>query len=426
MLGKLLPKTLFARIILIIIIPTLLAQIVSTYIFYQRHWRHVSTHMSNSLMGDIKSLHYLIIINAKTNLINNISDNLQIAISTPKTRNIDNTKNIEDLENLSLSLKKFFGNNVTLALTQDGQIEIDLNIKHKLYRFSVSKNRAYNSTTYIFIIWMCGVAFIFVIIAILISKQQVRPIIKLSRAMEKYGKEKKIDTLQIEGAAEIRKAAEIFLKMKGRIDSYISERTEMLAGVSHDLRTPLTRIKLQIAMLESRGFKDLNEDIKEMEKMINDYIAFARADSETENSNKINLGHFLANIAKDFNNITITRQTKKIFCTVKQARFKRCILNIIENGAKFAKSQILITYYQNDHSVFIEIEDDGPGVDRDKYHLVFKPFYRIDQERNPNIPGSGLGLSIAKDIVSTHAGSISLSKSSTLGGLKVLIAIPLS
>jgi two-component system osmolarity sensor histidine kinase EnvZ len=279
----------------------------------------------------------------------------------------------------------------------------------------------------IFILWMVGTALILLGIAILFLRNQVRPIERLALAAENFGKGQPVPDFKPYGATEVRRAAQAFLTMRERIERYVSQRTEMLAGVSHDIKTPLTRMKLALAMMEpSRDIAELSSDIAEMERMLDDYLAFARGEGGEESQNAD-----LAELVRD----TVAAAAKAkpgravdvmgpehLMLSVKRAAFRRCLTNLVDNALKHGRT-VVVALSRDDRFAEVAVEDDGPGIPETRREEAFRPFHRLDEGRNLQAGGSGLGLAIARDIARAHGGDIVLSQSA-LGGLKATIRLP--
>jgi len=262
-----------------------------------------------------------------------------------------------------------------------------------------------------------------ILIAIIFLKNQTRPIVNLAKAAERFGKGHYVNEFRPSGASEIRKASYEFDRMVKRINRHLNQRSEMLSGISHDLRTPLTRLKLQIEMLNEKEMSEkMSKDIDEMEKMLNDYLQFAKTQVQ-ENSVTININEFFENIVDNANNnnLHFTKGENVVLVARKNA-LKRCFDNFIQNGLLYGKN-VYITTGKTSNRLVVLIEDDGPGIPKDQYRNVFKPFYRLDKSRSLNTSGVGLGLSISEDIISSHGGNIQLSESKHKG-LQVKISLP--
>ncbi len=427
MLKRLIPSSLFARFILIIVLPIIFAQSIAAYIFYNRHWHSVSKNMAHSLANDIQVVFNLERQDVEHSQRNQIYHNL--AIRLEKTDYIQKAK-IKDhydqeAEFLYIALKKKFRFPLKINFIEKyNSIRVDIYDNGTIYRFITDSKRVDNPTTYIFMMWMTGASLIFLLLSIIFTRNQIRPIIKLARAADRFGKGQHGIFLKLEGATEIRKASIAFIKMKERIERQISHRTEMLAGVSHDLRTPLTRMKLQIALTKDLNLEPMLEDIKDMEHMINSYLDFARGDAK-EQSKITSLNKFINKIIQPYNtkNCSI-KEIPNIKLPLKINAMKRCFQNLLDNAFKFA-DQVIINSYTIENELCIEIHDNGPGIPSEKHEDVFKPFFRLEESRNKDTGGIGLGLAITKDIINNHGGQIHLESSELLNGLKVVIFLPL-
>lgn len=426
MFKKLIPRSLFVRFILIIVLPIIFAQSIATYIFYNRHWFSVSKNMAHSLANDIQIILYLDEQNIQPDITNKIVDDLKIyflkreyTIGEEPTDEFD-----EDSEFLFFALKKKFPYPIKVKFAEDKNSIVTEIFKNGIvYLFFADSKRVDNPTTYIFILWMTGASLIFLLLSVIFTRNQIRPIIKLARAADRFGKGHHTVYLKPEGAMEIRKASTAFLKMKERIERQINHRTEMLAGVSHDLRTPLTRMKLQLEMSKDKELKQMKEDLKDMENMINSYIDFARGDAKEINKIVI-FSKFLEKICSPYSNQDLNiRNAPSIKISIKIEAIKRCFQNLIDNGFKYS-SKVIINSFVEENDLKIEIHDNGNGIPTDKQEDVFKPFYRIEESRNKDTGGTGLGLAITKDIINNHGGDIKLGKSEILGGLKVSFTLP--
>ena len=289
----------------------------------------------------------------------------------------------------------------------------------------VDRERLFSSTTYIFVMWMVGTSLLLFAIATIFMRNQVRPIQRLATAVDNFGKEREDSDFKPEGSTEIRQAAAAFNLMRERIQRTISQRTEMLAGISHDLRTPLTRMKLQLAMTgDSPEMNDLRSDVKEMETMVEEYLAFARGEvaEKVQNSNLSNILHDVVNKVQP-DKAQVTLKTKQgLMVPLKPNGFKRAITNIINNAIVYGE-KVDIAVIKLPAAILIQIDDDGPGIPTEDRENVFKPFHRLDSARNPDSGGSGLGLTIARDVVRAHGGDIIIENSS-MGGVRINMRLP--
>lgn len=428
------PESLFGRFLLIIIIPTVLVQLIATYVFYERHWSSVSRHMVVALAGEVAFVtqmfwnespeernHMLAITKKNLYLIVEFEPGAELRAG------MEDFDEPEILIQLRDELSRVIPSAFTLHhINDDNDISINVQLADGVLHIISSSKRLENQTTYIFILWMTGAATLLLIITILFSKNQIRTIARLAKAAEMFGKGLEMQSFKPEGAREVKQAATAFIEMKERIQRQVKNRTDMLAGVSHDLRTPLTRIKLQLALMPaSEEATALHEDVTEMEKMIQEYLDFARGEG-TEKPAPVYIPTFLAEITSAYQSrtqsLSFTLQAD-ITLTLRGQAIKRALTNILENAVRYG-SHIKIDTFIKDQHIVITIEDDGPGIPEEHYADVFKPFYRIDNSRNLQTGGVGLGLSIASDAIHSHGGDITLSKSQELGGLKVTVTLP--
>jgi len=420
------PSTLLSRMLLIIIIPTILAQLISTYIFYQRHWDSVSNSMLYSLAGEISfisELHKK--LNEKDIKKLRTYTNLKYTFYKDKKISINQSSLSGELKILQKNLQNNLDTPLRLRYDKNNkEIQIQVQIEDGILFFEVPRSRFYTPTKYIFILWMLGTTSVLLVFTIIFSKNQIRSITKLSVAAEKFGTGLSIDSFKPEGAIEVRKVGLAFLEMKQRIENQIKQRTEMLAGVSHDLRTPITRIKLQLAIMkQSEAIQEINHDIQDMENIINDYLDFAKGEDYYHTS-KVDLDTLLREMITKYKHSDIkisVISNKQISFDVRVNAFKRAIQNLIDNASRFANT-VEINLYQKEGFIIIDIDDDGPGIAKQELKKVFQPFYRIEHSRNQATGGIGLGLSISQDIILRHGGNIVLAKSK-LGGLKASIIL---
>ena len=302
---------------------------------------------------------------------------------------------------------------------------VDIRIKYEsgYFKFLIPRDRITSSSARIFALWITVPALIMVFISLIFLKNQTRPITNLARAAEKFGKGEEIEEFKPSGASEIRQAGYEFDKMRKRIIRHLNQRSEMLSGISHDLRTPLTRMKLQIAFIKDKVLVDkLSEDINEMEKMLNEYLQFSKS-SYQEKDEMFNLTDLLIEIIRKYEQRNIsTNLMPRIYFNGRKNLIKRCINNLIDNAIKYGK-HTKIELNKKNNNLFINIEDDGPGIPEKEYDNVFKPFYKINKGRADSKSSVGLGLSIASDIIRSHGGNILLEKSK-MNGLAVRIFLP--
>lgn len=434
LLKRFLPRGLLARSLLIIVVPLVLLQIVSGIIFYDRHWSNVSRHRANALAGDIAMILELInrdtLNNNQTAIFSLARRTLDLIIVYEPDAILPNTEftpsgNLE--VTLSRSLAEIVQRPAVIDTTSTyNRVLIDLQLPSGVLRVSANEERLISSTTKIFILWMIGTSLILFAVATLFMRNQVSPIRRLATAAENFGKGRDTPNFKPSGASEVRQAATAFMAMRSRLERQIQQRTDMLAGVSHDLRTPLTRMKLQIAMLDKNTeIAELSSDVAAMENMIEGYLNFARGEG-TEERQLVNAADLLEEVARDAGRngppVKVMIDDEVELPLARNA-MRRCLTNLVENARRHGDVTEL-TAKRNGRVLEIFVDDNGPGIAPEMREEVFRPFFRIDSSRNTETGGTGLGLSIAQDIVSGHGGEISLTESH-LGGLRVALRIPI-
>ena len=330
---------------------------------------------------------------------------------------------------LSQELQKSLDNRYSIEdIPEEKKVIINIEVENGILEFVIPRRNVYATNSHIFLVWMVISSILILSIAILFLRQQIKPIEKLAKAAESFGIGRKIKNFKPTGATEVRKAADAYIKMQERIEKFLEQRTLMLAGVSHDLRTPLTRIKLQLEMYSNqKGNTELLKDVNEMQYMLETYLDFSQTVSSEEDT-EVDLKELIDNIISTSNEkskIISLKPTnlKNIKYICKKIALQRCIINLVNNAKAFG-DEILISLDENNKEITITIEDNGPGIPKKDYEKALRPFQRLDSSRNQNIAGSGLGLSISQEIMNSIGGNIKLSKSK-LGGLKVIMALPL-
>lgn len=431
---RFLPKSLLGRSLLIIVTPLVLLQIVSAMIFFETHWDKVTLRLAKSVAGDVAAVVTLLRQfpeHGDRRWISRLaSRHMEFQLEFDDDRILPNRPPQPDgllEEMLAASLKSFVSKPFTIDTeTLDRYVIIDVQLANGVLRVTTTRKRLFSSTTYVFVMWMVGTSLILFAVAMMFMRNQVKPIRRLANAADDFGKGRDIPDFKLEGATEVRQAAAAFIDMRDRIQRQINQRTDMLSGVSHDLRTPLTRMKLQLEMSPGDdGASALKGDIAEMERMLEGYLAFARGEGG-ETPVLSNLSALLQDVADQArrNNARIDLHTEgRIDVTLRPNGFGRCITNLVENANRYAE-HISIRAGVRDDGVEIVIDDDGPGIPEEQREEVFRPFYRLETSRNPGTGGVGLGLSIAQDSVRTHGGEIAL-EDSPMGGLRVRIRLPI-
>ena len=428
-LKNLLPKQLFYRALLIVAAPIIILQITISIVFFDSLWIKTNKGMTRALIGEIKFF-----IEAYDNEQYN-KDSLTKLFSD--TQNIKanyvphKMMPLDDFERwfspmdrtLRRELKSKFNNYWFDTTTFKESIDLKIKYLNGYFQFEIPKNRVANSSARIFALWITLPAFLLIAIALIFLKNQTRPIINLARASEKFGRGEDVGEYRPSGALEIRQAGYEFERMRKRIIRHLNQRSEMLSGISHDLRTPLTRIKLQLAFIKDKQLSNkLSGDVTEMEKMLNEYLQFSKNRS-SEKGEKFNLSKLLDDTIKKYNNKNIVIEiSQNILFHGKKTLINRCISNLLDNAVKYGKN-IKVNLKKSNNNIILLIDDDGPGIPKNEYENVFKPFYKIDKSRNETKSSVGLGMSIASDIIQSHGGNIKLEKS-ILKGLRVKITLP--
>ena len=430
-IKNILPKKLFYRALLIVAVPVIVLQLIVTFVFFDSLWIKTNKGMTKALVNEINTFIevYNDEIYNKDDITNLFSVYQDLNIEYIEDDNFNYT--YEDRwfspidRTLRRELKSRFGSTNFWFDTTGYKELIDLRIKYQkgYFKFLVPKDRVTSSSARIFALWITVPALIMVFISLIFLKNQTRPITNLAKVAEKFGRGEEIEDYKPSGASEIRQAGYEFDKMRKRILRHLNQRSEMLSGISHDLRTPLTRMKLQIAFIKDGELANkMSEDINEMEKMLNEYLQFTSS-SYLEKGEKFNLSDLLNQIIEKYNNKNISLKfSSEAWIYGRKNLIKRCINNLIDNALKYAnKTEVELNKGTN--NIFIKIQDNGPGIPETEYDNVFKPFYKIDKGRADAKSSVGLGLSIASDIVKSHGGNIKLEKSS-MNGLSVKISLP--
>jgi two-component system osmolarity sensor histidine kinase EnvZ len=429
-LKYILPKRLFYRALIIVAAPTIILQLIITVVFYDSIWIKVNKNITRSLVAQLKTIQE-VYRNDKKNLDfftdsykNNF--NFEIGISREIFPNSTGERRFSPMDrSLRRELKSAFGNNNYWFNTSKfkNAVEIKIKSQNEVLDFLVPKEMISASSVRLFLLWTTLPSILLIIIALIFLKNQTKPLVKLAKAAERFGKGDYVNNFRASGSLEIRRAALEFDRMAKRINRHLNQRAEMLSGISHDLRTPLTRLKLQLAMIKQKDLSEkMSKDIDEMEKMLNDYLHFAKTQVQ-ENTSKIDLVMLLYSIKNDFNNNKLTISNKDpIELEVRPIALKRSFQNIIQNGLTYG-NKVFIDIQKGNNRAIITIEDDGPGIPEDQYKNVFKPFFRLDKSRSLNQSGVGLGLAIVEDIINSHGGSIQLGKSK-FNGLQVRVSLP--
>ena len=428
-IKKLLPKQLFYRALLIVAIPIIILQLTISIVFFDSLWIKTNKGMTRALVGEIKTF-----INAyekeeynKDSLIILFQEHLDFNVKFEPYKILPK----EDLErwfspidrNLRRELKSKISNYWFDTTSYKNLIDLKIKYGNGYFQFYIPKERVTSSSARLFAFWITLPALLLITIAIIFLKNQTRPIINLARASEKFGRGEDIEEFRPSGALEIRQAGFEFEKMRKRIIRHLNQRSEMLSGISHDLRTPLTRIKLQLSFIKDKEIsKKLSDDVGEMEKMLNEYLQFASSRS-AETTETFNLSKLLETTIMKYEKKEITTDiSKEVFLDGRKNLMQRCFSNLIDNAIKYGVN-VYISLKKLNNNILITIDDDGPGIPENERENVFKPFYKINKSRGDSKSSVGLGLSIASDIVKSHGGDIKLETSPT-NGLRIKVILP--
>ncbi len=435
-LKRYLPQGLYGRSLIIIVTPMVLLQAIVAYVFIERHWQMVTEKLSESVVSETSFLlaeyEQMPVAETGTRIASIANDKLSLSVAflpgetlpkTPSSRGTLLDRSISD------ELRRQIGRPFWISTVDyEDYVDIRIQLSHGVMRVLALRSRVYATNTHIFIVWMVGASLVLIVVAILFLRNQIRPIERLAAAAEGFGKGREMARFKPSGASEVRRAAAAFLDMKDRIQKQMEQRTQMLNGVSHDLRTPITRFKLQLAMMpDSPEIEDLRVDVREMERMLEDYLDFARG-HQGEVSEPTDLGDLLRQVQDEMGRgggkVALSVESEDdMIVPVRRNAFKRAVVNIVDNAAKYA-DHVWIEARRRPEGIDIIVDDDGEGIQADELEAVFKPFYRLDAARNLDAGGSGLGLAIARDIVRGHGGDIILSPS-LRGGLRAVISIPI-
>ena len=432
-IKRILPRSLLGRSLLIIVTPLILLQLVLTWVFFARHWDTVTRRLAITLGGDVATIvQYLERHPAPADqrwMIDTALFQMGMRVSLHPDRQLTEAPNTADRtpdDWLAKALAERIGQQFRIdSQTHENDVQVDVQLTDGLLQVMVQRKRLFSSTVYVVVLIMIGASLILIAVATVFMRNQVRPIRRLAAAADAFGKGREAPDYKPQGAAEVRQAADAFLRMQERIKRQIRQRTEMLAGVSHDLRTPLTRMKLQLAMLDERPeISELTSDVAEMENMVEGYLAFARGEG-TEKAGPTDLSQLLDDVVTTArrNGGAIDLHTEgELILSLRQEAMRRCLTNLVANAARYGENVSIRAGRRGDF-VEIFVDDDGPGIPENERDEVFKPFYRVDHSRNPDTGGVGLGLTIARDVMRSHGGDITLGDSAT-GGLRVKLRLP--
>ncbi|WP_415284392.1 ATP-binding protein [Candidatus Pelagibacter sp. Uisw_130] len=431
-IKNLLPRRLFYRALLIVAVPIIVLQLVITIVFFDSLWIKTNKGMTKALVGEMKTF-MVAYDNGQYNnndLSGLFSIYLDLNVKFKKDEFFDKPLKERWFSPIDRTLRRELKSNIGVNSywfdTTSYKSLIHINIKHNdgYFEFFIPKDRVTSTSARLFALWITLPALLMITIAIIFLKNQTRPIVNLAKAAERFGRGEDIDEYRPSGAMEIRQAGLEFEKMRKRILRHLNQRSEMLSGISHDLRTPLTRLKLQLSFIKDKDLSDkMSSDINEMEAMLNEYLQFTSS-TYSEKDETFDISELTEDIINKYNNKNISKKIiPRVYMNGRKNLIERSLSNLINNSIKYAK-KIDLQLSKKNNSVIIIIDDDGIGVPKDEYQNVFKPFYKIDKGRGDSKASVGLGLSITSDIIKSHGGNILLEKS-PLNGLRVKIFLPL-
>ena len=436
---QVLPKGLYARALLIILVPIVLLESVLAFVFLERHWNQVTRRLSEATARDVATVVELFetteFAKDQSRLIDLAQNKLALtSLQVLPPGDLPSKEPRPFLGLLDRALSEEIRHQVKRdawidTVGQSDHVEIRIKLDTATLRFVAPRSQIYASNSHIFLVWMVGTSLVLISAAVLLLRNQIRPILRLAEAADSFGKGRGFpEDFRPRGAREVRQAAQAFVEMRDRITQHVEQRTTMLAGVSHDLRTVLTRFKLELALFgEGPEVSALKSDVNEMQHMLEDYLAFARGDGG-ETASDTNVRELLTEIHEDAEHygpdivVEMSRRRRDLVVPLKRQALKRAILNLVSNAARFGDTVVLRATTDRGW-LSIDVEDDGPGIPKSERDNVFRAFYRIDHARNQDKGNTGLGLAIARDIARSHGGDIKLADS-RLGGLKATILLP--
>ena len=431
-IKNLLPRRLFYRALLIVAVPIIVLQIVITIVFFDSLWIKTNKGMTRALVGEMKTF-ITAYDNGKYNnndLSGLFSIYLDLNVEFKNDKLFEKPTNERWFSPIDRTLRRELKSNIGVGnywFDTTGYKElIHINIKHHegYFEFFIPKDRVASTSARMFALWITLPALLMITIAIIFLKNQTRPIVNLAKAAARFGRGENIDEYRPSGALEIRQAGLEFDKMRKRIIRHLTQRSEMLSGISHDLRTPLTRLKLQLSFIKDEELsKKMSLDVDEMEKMLNEYLQFTSS-TYLEKDETFDVSELIETTINKYDNNNITKELiPRVYMNGRKNLIQRSINNIIDNAIKYA-DKIKVELLKNNNNIIIIIDDDGIGIPESEYQNVFKPFYKLDKSRGGSKSSVGLGLSITSDIIKSHGGNIVLEKS-PLNGLRVKVFLPL-
>jgi two-component system osmolarity sensor histidine kinase EnvZ len=433
-MKSMMPTGLYGRALLIMIVPMVVLQSVVAFVFMERHWNTVTRRLSAAVTQDIAALieiYRLYPQDAERSIIRTIArERLLLSVDFLPESDMPPPGPKPFFSLLDQALSQEISQRIRRPFWIDtvgrsNLVEIRIRLDDTVMRVFAQRHAAYASNSEIFLLWMVGTSLVLLAVAIAFLRNQIKPILRLADAAESFGKGRDVPGFKPRGAREVRRAAQAFIEMKRRVERTMEQRTTMLAGVSHDLRTILTRFKLELALIGKGPEVDaMKKDVDEMGRMLEDYLAFAKGDMGEQpapTDMAAFLGELKADAERNGHKTAVSFYGHPIV-TVRPAAFRRCLANLVSNAARFAK-EISITGHRDHRWLTVSVDDDGPGIPPEMREEVFRPFLRLDDARNQDEGGTGLGLAIARDIARVHGGDIALSDS-PMGGLRATVRVP--
>jgi len=431
LIKNLLPRRLFYRALLIVAVPIIVLQLIITIVFFDSLWIKTNKGMTRALVGEMKTFITAYDNDRYNNDLSSLfSIYLDLNVEFKNDKSFDKISNERWFSPIDRTLRRELKSNIGVGNywfdTTSYKKLIHINIKHNngYFEFFIPKDRVTSASARVFALWITLPALLMITIAIIFLKNQTRPIVNLAKAAEKFGRGENIDEYRPSGALEIRRAGLEFDKMRKRIMKHLNQRSEMLSGISHDLRTPLTRLKLQLSFIKDEKLsKKMSLDIDEMEKMLNEYLQFTSS-TYLEKNETFDVSELIENTINKYDNNNISKELiPRVYMNGRKNLIQRSLNNLIDNSIKYSE-KINLRLFKRNNNIIITIDDDGLGIPEKEYQNVFKPFYKLDKSRGDSKSSVGLGLSITLDIIKSHGGNIVLEKS-PLNGLRVKIFLPL-
>lgn len=435
LLRRFTPKGLFARTLLIIVLPVGLMQVAVAWSFFEEHWETVTSRLSEGVAGEIAMLTHRYAASADDPeafqaLADTALTDMALSVDFRPGETLPTARRSSFFRTLDVTLRSALQTKLDDEFWFDttrypSYVDIRVEVEGGVLRFIVARDRVFATTGHIFLLWIIGATTLLTAVSIVFIRNQVKPIRRLADAAEQFGRGQDVAHFRPSGATEVRQAAHAFLEMRARIRRHLEQRTAILAGVSHDLRTPLTRLRLQLALMpESPEREDAKRDLSAMEEMLDEYLDFARGQM-VEETDPTDLGQLAEEIVEDARrlntDIDFVAETGLV-ADVRASTVRRALSNLINNAASFGE-RVSVSLRRTKNRIEIIVDDNGPGIPKDQYDEALKPFSRLDESRNQNRKGVGLGLAIARDVARNHGGDLRLDES-PLGGLRAVLSLP--